>query len=155
MCVSVCTNVSPVAFEPWHDQCLAESLSTGINVAPGSNVNINTQRTISPLPELGAVSQSRRPRWWLVWRRQRHRGRSFLQLELSPSGIAHGQRNPISRKTEFGTLATHNYCLLLQSKLQSSTFISFNRGFVYLLYLDDSTYLVSLVSSKLHFMCLV
>lgn len=86
--------------------CLTESVSFSINVAPVYTVNINTKTIISLLPELGAVSQSHHQRWWLVWRRQRRRGHSFQQLELSPSGSAHGQKNPISRKTQF-KLNTH------------------------------------------------
>lgn len=81
---------------------LTESVSMSINVSPVLNVNTNTKKTVSPLPELGAASRSRHQRWWLVWRRRRRRwGRSFLQLELSPSGNADEQKNPISRNTRF------------------------------------------------------
>lgn len=42
--------------------CLKESVSLSINVAQAYSANINTEKTISPLPELGAVSRSRRRR---------------------------------------------------------------------------------------------
>lgn len=88
--------------------CLKESVSISINVAQAYNVNINTKETFSPLPGLEAVSQSHRQRLWLVWRRRQRRGHSFLQLELSPSGNTHGQKNPISRHNEF-KLNTHTH----------------------------------------------
>lgn len=77
---------------------LKESVSISINVAQVSNVNINTEKALSPLPRLGAVSRSRRQRWWLVGTKRR-RGDSFLQLELLPSGNTHGQKNTISIRT--------------------------------------------------------
>lgn len=79
MCVRVCKCVSVC-------KCVR---SNHDKTSVSNNLNINTKTKPSRLPELGAVFQSRRQRWWL-WRRQQHRGHFFLQLELSPSGITHG-----------------------------------------------------------------
>lgn len=106
MCVLVCILCYTCSISTMRKPMgLKESVSISINVAQVCNVNINTEKTISPLPELWAASRSRRQRWWPVWSWRRW-GCSFLQLELSPSGNTHGQKNPISKHARF-KLNTH------------------------------------------------
>ena len=104
VCVAVCRCApfaTPVAFEQ-NRKSLFQSV---LMLHRFLMWTLITQKTFSPLPGLWAVSRSLHQRWWLIWRRRRRRGGSFLQLELSPSGNTHGQKNAISRRFKLNTRA--------------------------------------------------
>lgn len=91
------------------------------------------RRTISPLPELGAVFQSRRLRWWL-WKKRQRLGRSFLQLEPSPSAVTHRKERRTMRKKTTTARQRQELILIRDFFLKNPTELSTSEEDLYLFF---------------------